>query len=67
MGNPRQPTGLKPLLVSINVRIDEDLYQEMGQMIAALNHSAEGCTKRAFIEEAIRQHIARCSLPTSEK
>lgn len=49
------------MLVSINVRIREDLYQEMNQIIAAINcNSTEGCTKRAFIEDAIRQHIAQC-------
>jgi hypothetical protein len=61
MGNPRQPKTVKLALISINVRIREDLYQEMNQTIATINcNSTEGCTKRAFIEEAIRQHIARC-------
>lgn len=55
MGNPRLPKVVKPILVALNVRIDEALYEDLDRETRVQNRP-----KRAVIEQAIREYLERC-------
>jgi len=52
MGNPRLPCTIRPIVVSINVRINEALHKRLAKFVAR-----RGTTKKACIEAAVQYYL----------